>query len=331
MPTASPAPGEAAPFLRLLAETPDVLTVVDAAGRILWDSPAVGEVLGYRPGELVGRNAFELVHPDDAPAALDLLLHTVASCGTSAGLVFRFRHRDGGWRVLESTGRATAEPGGPTVVVVSSREATPRALEVRARGERLERDFRAAQMEMVERLALAAECRDDDTGEHIRRVGDLAAALALAAGVPATDAELLRQAARLHDIGKIGVRDAVLRKRGPLTDAEWEEMRSHTTLGARLLSGGRSAVVRSAEQVALHHHERWDGAGYPLGLREARIPLPARIVALADYWDALTHDRCYRPAVPREVVLCQIREARGRHFDPALVDAFLGLDLVGAD
>jgi PAS domain S-box-containing protein len=330
MPTATPAPGETVPFLRLLVDTPDVLTVVDATGRILWDSPAVREVLGYRPGELVGRNAFELVHPDDAPTALDLLLRTVGSPGAGATLVFRFRHRDGGWRVLESTGRAGAEPGGPAVVVVSSRDATPRSLEARARGERHARDLRAAQLEMIERLALAAECRDDDTGEHIRRVGDLAAALALAAGVPTADAELLRQTARLHDIGKIGVRDAVLRKRGPLTDAEWEEMRAHTTLGARLLSGGRSAVVRSAEQVALHHHERWDGAGYPLALREAQIPLPARIVALADYWDALTHDRCYRPAVPRDVVLAQIRNARGRHFDPALVDAFLDLDLGGA-
>ena len=197
-----------------------------------------------------------------------------------------------------------------------------RTLEARVR-ERTEALERTA-AEVLERLARAAELRDDDTGLHTRRVGELSGALAVAMGLPDAQAQALTLAATLHDIGKIGIPDSVLLKPGKLTPDEWEVMKSHTVIGARILADGSSAVVRLAEQIAHAHHERWDGTGYPLGLAGADIPLPARIVALADFYDALTSDRPYRAAwdVPR--VLEEIRSLRGTHFDPAVVDAFLG-------
>ena len=302
-------------FRVLVENLNDVLTIVDGLGRIEYDSPAVLPVLGYTPGELVGRNAFELIHPDDAGAALDLLARTAATPGATASLVMRFRHRDGSWRVLESSGRALAD----SRVLVTSRDATAR---VRARGHRLA----GAQVEMLERLTRAAECRDDDTGQHTRRVGELAGALAEAIGIPGAASRLLRRAAPLHDVGKIGIRDSILLKPGPLDAEETEIMHGHTLLGARLLARGRSEIVRAAERVALAHHECWDGSGYPRGISGERIPFSARIVALADFYDALSHDRPYRRAVPRPEVVRMVAEERGRRFDPRVVDAFMKLE-----
>ena len=184
-------------------------------------------------------------------------------------------------------------------------------------------ELEAAQFEMMERLARAADFRDDATGEHTRRVGDLAAELALAAGLPRDEAELIRRAAPLHDVGKIGVPDAILLKPGPLTPDERTAMEQHTLFGAAILSGGRCATVRLAETIALAHHERWDGSGYPYGVLGEAIPLAARIVAIVDVYDALTNVRPYRPALPGDEVVRLMRADAGRHFDPRLLEIFL--------
>ena len=316
---ASPAAGELS-FQALVESSQDIITVVEADGRIVYDSPAVERVLGWRQGELVGRSAFELVHPDDLPAAFSLLVETVGSAGAAASLTFRFQHRDGGWRWLASVGRLMATPAASRLVITSREAAAPEARQAPS-GEGVE----GAHLEMLERLALAAEFRDDDTGQHTRRVGELSAALARALGLPEAEVELIRRAAPLHDVGKVGIPDAILRKRGPLDPAELEVMRTHTVLGARLLSRGGSALVRTAEQIALHHHERWDGAGYPAGLSGERIPFPARIVCVVDVYDALLHDRPYRPAWPRAEVVREIASERGVRFDPAVTGVFLDL------
>ncbi|HLM67544.1 MAG TPA: HD domain-containing phosphohydrolase [Longimicrobium sp.] len=177
--------------------------------------------------------------------------------------------------------------------------------------------------EVLERLARAAELRDDDTGLHTRRVAELSARIALALGMPDAEVEMIRRTAPLHDVGKIGIPDGVLLKPGKLNEGEWELMKRHTTVGAQILSQGRSEMVRMAEAIALGHHERWDGTGYPQGLAGDAIPRSARVVALADVYDALSSDRPYRPAWPRERVLAEIAAGRGTHFDPAVVDAFL--------
>ena len=188
--------------------------------------------------------------------------------------------------------------------------------------ERME-EARRAQVEMLERLAVASEYRDDETGEHTRRVGVLTGRLAIRLGLDAEQAILMRQAAHLHDIGKIGVSDDVLLAPGRLSPRQYDQMKRHTTIGMEILSGGRSQLLLLAGDIASCHHERWDGNGYPRGLRGDEIPLAARIVAVADFFDALTHDRRYRAALPLREVVEMVREGAGAHFDPEVVGAFL--------
>ncbi len=185
------------------------------------------------------------------------------------------------------------------------------------------RQLQESQFETLRRLAQAAEFRDDDTGQHTQRVGELSARLARVAGLDNNVVEHLRLAAPLHDIGKIGIPDAILLKPGKLTVQEFAVMQRHTTIGASILSDGQSSFIQMAETIALSHHERWDGSGYPNNVVGTDIPLVARVVAIADFFDALTHERPYRGAVPLPAVLELMRSESGRHFDPALLRIFL--------
>jgi putative two-component system response regulator len=185
------------------------------------------------------------------------------------------------------------------------------------------RALEEAQVEILERLALAAEYRDDDTGQHTQRVGHLAALLARELGLSRAQVELIRRAAPLHDVGKIGVPDHILLKPGKLTPEEYAQMKLHTTIGAEILSGGRSELIRTAQQIALTHHERWDGSGYPARLAGDAIPLAGRIVSVADVFDALTHARPYKLAWPVEQAVAEIRRQSGSQFDPVIAAGFL--------
>lgn len=173
------------------------------------------------------------------------------------------------------------------------------------------------------RLALAAELRDDDTGIHIVRMGLMCEALALAVGESETYAGLLRRAAPMHDVGKIGIPDQVLKKPGALTAEERQVMNRHPELGAQILGQSRVPLFQLAGTVALGHHERWNGSGYPRGLSGTDIPLCARICAVVDFFDALTMDRCYRKALPDDVALDMLQAESGRAFEPRLVQAFV--------
>jgi putative two-component system response regulator len=184
------------------------------------------------------------------------------------------------------------------------------------------RKLEVARLEILERLALAAEFRDDNTGEHTRRVGRLAGAIARDLGLAEDVALTIERAAPLHDVGKIGIRDAILLKPGPLTPSEYEEMKRHTVIGADILSGSRGALLRTAEEIALTHHERWDGAGYPRGLRGGDIPISGRITHVADVFDAMTHPQMGRPPGHGDVAEAFIRAEAGRAFDPGVVAAF---------
>jgi putative two-component system response regulator len=194
-------------------------------------------------------------------------------------------------------------------------------LEVRVK-ERTE-ELAAAQIEIVDRLAQAAEYRDDVTGQHIQRVGLAAANMARVLGMSEHEVELIQRAAPLHDVGKIGIPDSILLKPGKLTPDEFEEMKRHTTIGARLLAGSQHALLQCASEIALTHHERWDGSGYPQGLQEERIPLVGRIVSVADVFDALTAERPYKRAWTRTEAIDEIVCQSGRQFDPEVVCAFL--------
>jgi HD-GYP domain-containing protein (c-di-GMP phosphodiesterase class II) len=184
-------------------------------------------------------------------------------------------------------------------------------------------DLRESQLEVVRRLSHAAESRDDHTGVHITRMSRMCAELGKAAGVPEADVELLLHAASMHDIGKIAIPDRVLLKQGPLEPDEWELMKSHTIVGAEMLAGSRSPVVQMGEVIARAHHEKWDGTGYPLGLRGEDIPLVARICAVCDVFDALVSDRPYKAAWATDEALAELARLAGRHLDPRLVELFV--------
>jgi HD-GYP domain-containing protein (c-di-GMP phosphodiesterase class II)/CHASE3 domain sensor protein len=187
-------------------------------------------------------------------------------------------------------------------------------------------ELEAARVEILNRLARAAEFRDDATHEHTERVARTAQLLGQTLKLSVEQTELLGLAAPLHDIGKIGIPDAVLLKAGRLTDAEFAIMRTHARLGAGMLDGSDSPILQMAAQIALHHHERWDGTGYPEQLRAEQIPLVARIVAVADVLDALTHERPYKPAWSLQHALHEMTSQSGRQFDPLVIDALHQLD-----
>jgi putative nucleotidyltransferase with HDIG domain len=180
----------------------------------------------------------------------------------------------------------------------------------------------SAHVDMLERLALVAEFRDDNTGGHTVRVGNLAAMMARRLGLGEETIAQLRLAARLHDIGKISIPDNILLKEGQLSHEEWEYMKTHTAVGAQMLSGG-DGVLELAKEIALTHHERWDGSGYPHNLRGEAIPLSGRILAVADVFDALIHERPYKKAWSKEEAVAEIKAQAGKHFDPKVVEVFL--------
>jgi putative two-component system response regulator len=192
-------------------------------------------------------------------------------------------------------------------------------------GKVAQRELFVSRIEMLERLAVTAELRDDSTGEHSYRVGRLAACLAAEFGCDDNTCFMIDLAARLHDIGKIGVPDAILLKPDKLNDAERQIMRTHATVGAELLSKSNIPHMQMAEEIARSHHEWWDGSGYPANLSGSAIPLAARITALADVFDALTHKRPYKEAWRADSALDEIAKLKGRQFDPQLTDLFLVL------
>jgi putative two-component system response regulator len=182
--------------------------------------------------------------------------------------------------------------------------------------------LRETQLEIVRRLGRAAEYRDNVTGMHVIRMSHYCAELARAIGWDDEACEMLLHASPMHDIGKIGIPDRILLKEGKLTPEEWEVMKSHATIGAELLSGSTSPLMHMAMEIALSHHEKWDGSGYPNGLKGEQIPIVGRIVALCDVFDALTTERPYKRAWSVEEVIAEIDRQSGRHFDPNLVEAF---------
>ena len=179
-----------------------------------------------------------------------------------------------------------------------------------------------AHLDTIRRLTIAAEYKDEETAGHIARVGPCCEILARAAGRSPHESELIRHAAPMHDIGKIGIPDQVLLKRGELDDVERTLMREHTRIGAALLAGSDSDVMQAGAKVALYHHEHWDGSGYPEGLAGEAIPVEARICSIIDYFDSSTMDRPFRRALPEAEVLQRMRDLSALRFDPVLLDAF---------
>jgi putative two-component system response regulator len=185
-------------------------------------------------------------------------------------------------------------------------------------------ELRATRLEIVQRLGLAAEYKDNETGLHVIRMSHFARILGLAAGMTEAEADDLLHAAPMHDVGKIGIPDRILQKPGPLDPDEWKIMQSHATIGAEIIGDHPSGMLALARNIALTHHEKWDGSGYPKGLSGADIPLEGRITAIADVFDALTSVRPYKKAWTEEEALEFLVKQKGKHFDPNLVDLFIG-------
>ncbi len=184
---------------------------------------------------------------------------------------------------------------------------------------------RRREEQIVLRLVSASGYRDDETGEHIRRIGLYAAAIARELGWEPQAAADMKLAAPMHDVGKIGIPDRILQKPGKLTQTEFEIMKTHTEIGGKILDDPEIPLLRLAREIALSHHEKWDGSGYPVGLAEEAIPESGRIIAVLDVYDALVYDRVYRPALPEEQALSIVSEGKGKHFDPRILDCFFSL------
>ena len=200
--------------------------------------------------------------------------------------------------------------------------------EVAKRTEELKQAFeriKAASLDTIYRLSMASEYKDEDTGAHIKRMSRYSAAVARRMGLDENMVETILYAAPMHDLGKIGIPDQILMKPGKLDPAEWEIMKQHTVIGAKILKGSDAEFIRMGETIAQSHHEKWDGSGYPNSLKGMEIPIAGRITAIADVFDALISKRPYKKPFSVEKSLAIIREGRGSHFDPDVVDAFFAI------
>jgi PAS domain S-box-containing protein len=317
-------------ILRYYDASLDLLATGDRQGRFLRVNPAWERTLGYSPETLYEMRFIEIVHPDDRAQTAAETKRLFEFGQAMIGFRNRCRAADGSYRWLEWNASMTGD-----VIHALARDVTA----LREAEEQLANNAKTLEAMIIERtrelddartdtlrqLALAAEYRDDETYQHTERVGHVAARIALGLELPAGQVTLLRQAAPLHDVGKLAIPDRILLKPGKLTVEEYEVMKTHTELGARLLSSGSSPVLQMAALIAATHHERWDGNGYPQGLAGESIPLVGRIVAVADVFDALIHDRPYKKAWPFEDALAEIESSAGSQFDPRVVAAFLKL------
>jgi PAS domain S-box-containing protein len=307
----------------------DILATVDSSGRFTRINPACERTLGHSAQSMRNQPIVSFVHPDDLKATVVEHSALVSSSHETVGFRNRFRAADGSYTWLEWTAI-----GAPTEGLIY---ATARDISAQIEAEQklanyaqvLEsevaertRELEDAQAKALKQLSLAAEYRDDETFHHTERVGATAAQIGARMGLGPDQVGVLRQAAPLHDIGKLAIPDCILLKPAKLSQQELEVMKAHTVRGAELLSGGDSPVLEMATVIAETHHERWDGAGYPAGLAGEAIPLVGRIVAVADVFDALTHDRPYKTAWTTTQALAHIDNGAGSQFDPRVVAAF---------
>jgi PAS domain S-box-containing protein len=318
-------------ILRYYEASLDLLATGSIRGRLTRVNPSWERTLGHAPETMYSQRFLDFVHPEDRETTV-AQMRALAAGGEVLGFRNRFLAADGGYRWLEWSASAAGADGVVHAVArdVTAQHEAEHQLADNARSLELmiaerTRELDEARAETLRQLAIAAEYRDDETYQHTERVGHVAARLALGLGLPAGQVTLLRQAAPLHDVGKLAIPDCILLKPGRLTDQELDVMKTHAELGARLLSSGSSPVLQMATVIAGTHHERWDGHGYPKRLTGEAIPLVGRIVAVADVFDALTHDRPYKPAWTVERAIAEIGGGAGSQFDPRVVTAFLAL------
>jgi PAS domain S-box-containing protein len=317
---------------RYFEESLELLWTADMTGRLLRVNPAWKRCLGHPAEAMCGRPLTEFIHARDRDSAAAEILSIADGSRANITVSSRFETLEGGQVWLEWSARSSPTDGmihGFAHDISAQRHAEQQrnseAKRLEAMVDERTRDLNEARSETLQLLAVAGEYRDDETSQHTERVGSMSAEIGQRMGLSKESVALLRDAAPLHDIGKLAIPDRVLLKPGRLTEEEQELMQTHTVLGARLLFGSRSPALQLAGVVAESHHEWWDGNGYPLGLIGSDIPLVGRIVAVADVFDALTHDRPYKPAWPVDQAVALIRSSADTQFDPRVVEAFLSI------
>ncbi|HNH27723.1 MAG TPA: PAS domain S-box protein [Anaerolineales bacterium] len=307
---------------RLLAENAsDMIARLSTDGHMLYVSPASKSILGYTPEEMVGAQIFDLIFEEDKSRIKDIFRRAPVDTYTVA---YRALHKEGHYLWLESSARAilNKQTGEITEIQSASRDITERkraeeALQV------AHNQLREAYEKTIEGWVRALDLRDRETEGHTQRVTELT--LKVAANLGFTQEELahIKRGALLHDMGKMAIPDEILQKPGPLNESEWEKMRQHPVYAYDMLSP--IAYLHPALEIPYYHHERWNGSGYPHGLKGEQIPLSARLFAIIDVWDALRSDRPYRKQLPREQVIAYLQEKSGSLFDPKLVAVFLSV------
>ncbi len=302
-------------FRTLIENAVDGIAILNKDATFRYLSPSVERILGYHAEELAGSNAFDNIHPDDQGRIMAAFAEGISKPDVVMRVEYRFRHRNGRWLYLEAVAHSLLHDPALSGVVVNYRDVTER--------KQAEENLIQAYDSTLEGWARALELRDKDTEGHTRRVTELAVSLARAMNIPEEQLIHIQRGATLHDIGKVAVPDRILHKPASLTTDEMETMRQHPRYAYEMLSS--IEYLRSALDIPHHHHERWDGSGYPSRLKGEDIPLSARIFSVVDVWDALTSNRPYRPAWEKQQTIDYILENSGVAFDPQVVKAFLSI------
>ena len=313
----------------LMDRAPAPIYIKDSKRRYMLANRVAHEVAGLEPNDLIGRTDKDIMPPEaeqhveandrkilDAGDTYEAEETIVIGEKERTFLTVKFPYVDDTGQVAGIMGISTD--------ITDKRKAEELREELARAQERAIEELRVSRQETVERLAKALEMHDAATGQHVNRMAMIAAFLADQVGLDHDRALLLRTAAPMHDVGKVATPDGILQKQGPLTPEEREEMERHTTVGYQILADSESELLSLAAMIALTHHERFDGGGYPKGLSGEEIPIEGRITAVADVFDALLSDRPYRPGLPIEDAVKVMEQGRGTHFDPQVVDALLG-------
>ncbi|WP_333803640.1 response regulator [Sulfurospirillum sp.] len=292
-----------------------ILTRTDLDGNITFANTNFYTTTGYTEAEVLGKN-HSIIRHKDTPNDVFTDLWATLKAGKVWKGVFKNQKKDGTAYWVNSTILPILDKvGNPLEYMAIRREITEII--------KLHEEIESTQQEVIYRMGEIAESRSKETGNHVRRVAEYSRLLALKLGFDKQEADLIATASPMHDIGKVGIPDAILLKPGKLDDAEWEIMRTHAMLGYTILQNSSRPLLQAAAIIAKEHHEKYNGTGYPLNISGANIHIYARIVAIADVFDALSHDRCYKKAWEDEAVFDFFRKEREEHFDPKLVDLFL--------
>lgn len=295
-------------------DTSSVLSKTDLTGKITYINEEFCRLSKYSSHELVGKSHNIVRHPDTPKELFKDMWHTLHSKKVWRGVVKNMA-KDGSVYIVDTIVIPILDIDDNAVEYMSIRNEITQLIH-------LQQEIEDTQKEVVFTMGAIGETRSKETGNHVKRVAEYSYLLASLSGLSKDEAELLKLASPMHDIGKVGIPDSILNKPGKHTDEEFEIMKTHSYLGYEMLKGSQREILKTSAIVAYEHHEKWDGNGYPRGLKAEDIHIYGRVTAVCDVFDALGADRCYKKAWNLEKILTLFKEERGRHFDPKLIDLF---------